>query len=86
MLLRTPASRVAADPRANDAEIAAAAAAKAAGERERAAALARVEEAASSAIDLCADKKLPILVFNYKKEGNIEKAIAGHPIGTLVTA
>ncbi len=39
-----------------------------------------------SAIALCADKKLPILVFNYKQDGNIEKAIAGHPIGTLVTA
>jgi hypothetical protein len=24
-------------------------------------------------------------VFNYKKEGNIERAVAGHPIGTLVT-
>ena len=38
-----------------------------------------------SAIDLCAEKKLPILVFNYKKEGNIDRAVAGHPIGTLVT-
>ena len=23
-------------------------------------------------------------MFNYKQEGNIERAIAGHPIGTLV--
>ena len=27
---------------------------------------------------------LPILVFNFKRDGNIERAIAGHPIGTLV--
>lgn len=38
-----------------------------------------------SAIDMCATNKLPILVFNYKKEGNVERAIAGHPIGTLVS-
>ncbi len=40
----------------------------------------------TAAIDLCRDGKLPILVFNFKREGNIERAIAGHPIGTLVTA
>ena len=39
-----------------------------------------------TAIGMCLDNDLPILVFNFKKEGNIEKAIAGHPIGTLVTA
>jgi len=36
------------------------------------------------AFSTCRDGKLPILVFNFKKEGNIERAIAGHPIGTLV--
>ena len=39
-----------------------------------------------SAIDMCRAHSLPILVFNYKREGSIERAIAGHPIGTLVTA
>ena len=39
-----------------------------------------------SAIDMCRDCSLPILVFNYKREGAIEKAIAGHSNGTLVTA
>ena len=43
----------------------------------------RVMDAA--AIDLCKSAKLPILVFNFKREGNIERAIAGHPIGTLVS-
>jgi uridylate kinase len=38
----------------------------------------------ASAIDMCKQNKLPILVFNFKREGNIEKAIAGHPVGTLV--
>jgi len=38
-----------------------------------------------SAIEMCEKGKLPILVFNYKKEGNIERAVAGHPIGTLVS-
>jgi uridylate kinase len=37
-----------------------------------------------SAITMCRDAKMPILVFNFKREGNIERAIAGHPIGTLV--
>jgi uridylate kinase len=37
-----------------------------------------------AAIDLCREGRLPILVFNYKRDGAIERAIAGHPIGTLV--
>jgi uridylate kinase len=37
-----------------------------------------------SAFDLCQKGKLKILVFDYKKERAIEKAIAGHPVGTLV--
>jgi uridylate kinase len=38
-----------------------------------------------SAFDMCREAKLPILVFNYLKEGAIEKAIAGQPIGTVVS-
>jgi len=37
-----------------------------------------------AAISLCQEAKMPILVFNFKQEGNIERAIAGHAIGTLV--
>src|SRR5438105_8632004 len=37
-----------------------------------------------AAIRLCREAKLPILVFNFKREGNIERAIAGHPLGTVV--
>jgi uridylate kinase len=39
-----------------------------------------------SAIEMCRNKPtLPILVFNYKKEGNLERAVAGQNVGTVVT-
>lgn len=38
-----------------------------------------------TAMDMCREGKLPILVFNFKREGNIERAIAGQPIGTYVS-
>jgi uridylate kinase len=39
----------------------------------------------TSAISLCMDNKLPIMVFNMKKSGNIIKAVSGDlSIGTLV--
>jgi uridylate kinase len=37
-----------------------------------------------AAISLCREAKMPILVFNFKREGNIERAIAGHALGTMV--
>jgi uridylate kinase len=40
----------------------------------------------ATAISLCMDNGLPIIVFNYRKEGNIRKAVEGEPIGTLVHA
>lgn len=38
----------------------------------------------TTAITLCMDNALPILVFNMTSEGNIVKAVMGEPIGTLV--
>jgi len=38
----------------------------------------------STAISLCMDNKLPIIVFNLKQKGNILKAIQGESIGTYV--
>jgi len=38
----------------------------------------------STAISLCKDNNLPILVFNLYKHGNIKKAVLGEKIGTLV--
>lgn len=39
-----------------------------------------------SAFDMCSEAKLKVLVFNYRADRAIERAVAGHPIGTLVTA
>jgi uridylate kinase len=39
-----------------------------------------------TAITQCMEHNLPILVFNYKKEGNIERAVRGEAVGTLVAA
>jgi uridylate kinase len=38
----------------------------------------------ATAISLCMDNALPIIVFNLKKEGNIKKAVTGEKIGTVV--
>ncbi len=38
----------------------------------------------STAISLCMDNKLPIIVFNVMERGNIRKVVNGQPIGTLV--
>jgi uridylate kinase len=38
----------------------------------------------STAISLCKDNNLPILVFNLNKRGNIKRAVLGEKIGTLV--
>lgn len=38
----------------------------------------------ATAVSLCMDNKLPIVVFNLNKEGNIKKVILGKNIGTIV--
>ena len=38
----------------------------------------------ATAISLCMDNKLPIIVFNLFKEGNIKRVILGEKIGTIV--
>ncbi len=38
----------------------------------------------ATAISLCMDNKLPIIVFNVMERGNIRKVVSGQPIGTLV--
>ena len=40
----------------------------------------------ATAISLCMDNRLPIVVFNLRTPGNIKRAIAGEPVGSLVTA
>jgi uridylate kinase len=39
----------------------------------------------ATAISLCMDNRLPIVVFNLRTPGNIKRAISGEPIGSLVT-
>lgn len=38
----------------------------------------------ATAISLCKENSLPIVVFNLKKRGNIKKAVLGHKVGTKV--
>ena len=40
----------------------------------------------ATAISLCMDNRLPIVVFNLRTPGNIRRAIIGEPVGSLVTA
>jgi uridylate kinase len=40
----------------------------------------------TTAISLCMDNKLPILIFNLRTHGNMKRAIMGEPVGSLVTA
>jgi uridylate kinase len=39
----------------------------------------------STAISLCMDNNLPIIVFNLMEKGNIKRVVSGEPIGTLVS-
>jgi len=39
----------------------------------------------STAISLCMDNDLPIIVFNLMEKGNIKRVVSGEPIGTLVS-
>jgi len=38
----------------------------------------------ATAVSLCMDNKLPIIVFNLAKKGNIKKAVLGEEIGTII--
>jgi uridylate kinase len=40
----------------------------------------------NTALTLCMDNKLPIIVFDLLKEGNIERVVRGEKIGTMVAA
>jgi uridylate kinase len=39
-----------------------------------------------TAITQCMEHDLPILVFNFKQEGNIERAVKGERVGTLISS
>ena len=39
----------------------------------------------TSAVSLCRDNHMPMMVFSMREEGNIKRVVAGEPLGTLVT-
>ncbi|MCA9278702.1 MAG: UMP kinase [Phycisphaeraceae bacterium] len=39
----------------------------------------------TAAFAMCRDNRIPIMVFNFKESGNIARAVASEPIGTLVS-
>ena len=40
----------------------------------------------TTAISLCMDNKLPIVVFDLNRSGNIKRIVCGEPVGSVVTA
>jgi uridylate kinase len=38
----------------------------------------------ATAVSLCMENKLPILVFNLRDEGNIRRVVTGEQIGTSI--
>jgi len=38
----------------------------------------------TTAISLCMDNHLPIVVYDLKRKGNLRRVVLGEPIGTLV--
>jgi uridylate kinase len=46
----------------------------------------RLQVMDATAISLCMDNKLPIVVFNMNESGNIRRVVMGEAVGTTVTA
>jgi uridylate kinase len=40
----------------------------------------------STAISLCKDNNLPIIIFNLNERGNIRRVVTGEKIGSMVSA
>jgi uridylate kinase len=40
----------------------------------------------ATALALCRENNLPIIVFDLQAQNSIERAVAGEPLGTLVTS
>jgi uridylate kinase len=39
----------------------------------------------ATAISLCMDNTMPIIIFNLNVPGNIRKIVSGEPVGTIVS-
>ena len=46
----------------------------------------RLEVMDTTAISLCMDNKLPIVVFDLTRSGNIKRIVCGEPVGSIVTS
>jgi uridylate kinase len=46
----------------------------------------RLEVMDTTAISLCMDNKLPIVVFDLTRSGNIKRIVCGEPVGSVVTS
>ena len=46
----------------------------------------RLQVMDTTAISLCMDNTLPIVVFNLRTPGNVRRVVAGEPVGTTVTS
>ncbi len=46
----------------------------------------RLQVMDATAISLCMDNQLPILVFNLRSAGHLRRAVLGEPVGSVVTA
>ena len=46
----------------------------------------RLQVMDATAITLCMDNRLPILVFNLRTPGNLRRAVLGEAIGSIVSA
>ena len=46
----------------------------------------RLQVMDATAISLCMDNRMPIVVFNLKTPGNIRRVVMGESVGTTVTA
>ena len=46
----------------------------------------RLEVMDTTAISLCMDNKLPIVVFDLTRPGNIKRIVCGEPVGSVVTS
>ena len=39
----------------------------------------------TTAVSLCRDNNMPMMVFSMREQGNIARVVSGEPLGTLVT-
>jgi uridylate kinase len=39
----------------------------------------------TTAVSLCRDNNMPMMVFSMREQGNIKRVVSGEPLGTLVT-